>query len=134
MIVPDASLLLEVLLRTPAGVGLESRLFGTRESLHAPHLIDLECAQVIRRLCAGGALSDRRARQALQDLDDLPLVRYPHQPFMPRIWALKDNLSAYDAAYVTLAEVLEAPLLTRDARLARAPGHGAVVELLDEVR
>ena len=130
MIVVDASALLEVLLRTPAGLSVERRLFGSGQTLHAPHLLDLEVAQVIRRYAATGNLDQERGRAALADMMDLPLRRYPHDFLLPRIWQLRDNLTAYDASYVALAELLDAPLVTRDARLATSPGHSAHVELV----
>lgn len=129
MIVVDASVVLEVLLRTPAAAALEERVLGSGETLHVPHLLDLEVAQVLRRYLAGGALEAERGAEALTDLADLPLERYPHAPFLGRIWQLRANLTAYDAAYVALAEALDATLLTRDAGLASAPGHAARVEL-----
>ena len=98
--------------------------------MHAPHLIDVEVAQVVRRYAAAGELDAERGREALADLADFPLLRYPHDLLLQRIWELRNNLTAYDAAYVALAEVLGAPLLTRDRRLAAAPGHHAKVELV----
>ena len=130
MIVVDASALLEVLLNTPGANRVSDRLFGSGDTLHVPHLIDLEVAQVLRRYAAGGVLTPDRSAQALQDLTDFPLIRYPHEMFLPRIWELRHNLTAYDAAYVALAEALEAPLVTRDAVLAAVRGHSAAVELL----
>jgi predicted nucleic acid-binding protein len=130
MIVVDASAVLEVLLRTPAATAVEKRLFDPSQTLHAPHLLDVEVAQVVRRYAANGDLDDERGRAALADLADLPLRRYPHDFLLPRVWDLRNNLTAYDAVYVALAEVLDAPLLTRDKRLAAAPGHHARVELL----
>jgi len=130
MIVVDASALLEVLLRTPAAEVVERRLFGGRLTLHAPHLLDIEVAQVVRRYAANGEIGEGRGREALADLSDFPLRRYPHDFLLPRIWELRSNLTAYDAAYVALAEALDAPLLTRDARLAAAPGHRARIELV----
>lgn len=131
MIVVDASALLEFLLNTPAAPRVAERLLTPGESLHAPHLIDLEVAQVLRRWERAGACPAARGTQALDDLADLPLTRYPHQMFMPRIWALRANASAYDAAYIALAEALDATLLTRDAALAGIPGHAAHVEVVD---
>jgi predicted nucleic acid-binding protein len=130
VIVVDASAVLEALLRTPAAAAVEGRLFDSRQTLHAPHLIDVEVAQVVRRYAASGELDAERGREALADLADLPLLRYPHDLLLPRIWELRHNLTAYDAAYVALAEALGAPLLTRDRRLAAAPGHHAQVELV----
>lgn len=130
MIVVDASALLEVLLRTPAAKAVEGRMFAPDQTLHAPHLIDVEVAQVVRRYAANGVIDGDRGRQALADLADLSLQRYPHDLLLPRIWDLRSNLTAYDAAYVALAEALEAPLLTRDRRLASAAGHRARVDLI----
>jgi predicted nucleic acid-binding protein len=129
VIVVDASALLEVLLRTPAAKDVEDRLFGLREMLHAPHLLDVEVAQVVRRYAAKGEIEVERGQAALADLADFPLRRYPHDFLLPRIWDLRNNLTAYDAAYVALAEALDAPLLTRDRRLAGSAGHHARIEL-----
>ena len=130
MIVIDASALVEVLLNTPASAKVTERLFGRNETLYAPHLLDLEVAQVLRRYALSGEMSDERSEQAHQDLADLPLTRYPHDIFLRRIWSLRRNLTAYDAAYVALAEALDAPLITRDAALAKVSGHRARVEVL----
>jgi predicted nucleic acid-binding protein len=130
MIVADASVLLEVLLGTAAAAGLRERLLQGTESLHAPHLVDLEIAQVLRRYCLAGEVKAWRAAEALEDLTDLPLARYSHRPFLSRIWELRGGITAYDAAYVALAEALNAPLLTRDRRLASARGHRAKIELV----
>jgi predicted nucleic acid-binding protein len=129
VIVVDASALIEVLLQTPAAPAVERRLFAPDQSLHAPHLIDVETAQVIRRYASRGEIGGERGRIALSRLADMPLRRYPHQFLLPRIWSLRNNLTAYDAAYVALAEALDAPLLTRDRRLAAASGHRATVEV-----
>ncbi len=130
MIVVDASALLEALLRTSSGKAVEVRLFAPGQTLHAPHLLDVEVAQVIRRYAANGDIDAARGRRALADLDDFALRRYPHDVLLPRIWDLRHNLTAYDAAYVALAEALDAPLLTRDRRLAAAAGHHAQIELV----
>lgn len=130
MIVVDASALLEVLLRTPVAKAVEDRLFASRQTLHVPHLLDVEIAQVIRRYAAKGDIDGERGRVALADLADLPMRRYPHDFLLPRIWDLRNNLTAYDATYVALAEVLDAPLVTRDRRLAAAAGHHAQIDLL----
>ena len=130
MIVVDASAVLEILLQTPVAAAVRDRLFARNESLHAPHLLDVEIAQVLRRYNAAGEMEDERARQALLDLLDFPLTRYPHDVLLPRVWELRHNISAYDAVYVALAEALAAPLITRDARLASSPGHQSSIELL----
>lgn len=129
MIVVDASAVLEVLLRTGGAEGVEARIFGG-ETLHAPHLLDLEVAQVIRRYARSGELSARRGREALDDLEALRIERYPHYLFLARVWSLRANATAYDACYLALAEALGAPLLTRDRRLAGVPGHEARVEVV----
>lgn len=130
MIVLDASAALELLLRTPSAGVVERRIFARGQSLHAPHLIDVEVAQVLRRYAASGELDSERCRDALEDLVDLPLTRYPHDLLLPRIWELRENLTAYDAVYVALAEALDAPLLTCDRKLSRASGVRARVELV----
>lgn len=130
MIVVDASALLEVLLRTPAAGAVGRRIFARSMTLHAPHLIDLEVAQVLRRYATTGQIGAGDDRAALDDLAAFPLHRYPHDVMLPRVWALRSTMTAYDAAYVALAEALDAPLLTRDARLANAPGHAARIELV----
>jgi predicted nucleic acid-binding protein len=130
VLVVDASALLEVLLNTPAAARVAARLFARDETLHAPHLLDLEVAQVLRRYARAGEIDERRGRQALEDLGDIPLTRYPHGLFLPRVWELRQNLTAYDAVYVALAEALAAPLVTRDAVLIARRIHRADVELL----
>lgn len=130
MIVVDASALLEVLLRTPMAAAVETWLFDPLHTLHAPHLLDVEVAQVIRRYAVAGEIDADRGRVALTDLADFPLRRYPHDFLLPRVWELRNNLTAYDAVYVALAEVLDARLLTRDRRLAAASGHHAKVALV----
>ena len=129
MIVLDASAAIDWLLQTDAGQRIEKRIYSRGESLHAPHLLDVEVAQVLRRLVREGAVSAQRADQALQDLLDLRVTRYPHFVFLSRIWQLRNNLSAYDAAYVALSEKLGATLITRDARLASVSVRGVNVEL-----
>jgi predicted nucleic acid-binding protein len=130
VIVLDASTMVEVLLHTAAGALLSERLLSATSSLHAPHLMDVEVAQVLRRFVSRGELEPERARQALANLAVFPLERHSHDLLLARIWALRRNLTAYDAAYVALAEALGATLLTRDARLQRAPGHLARVEVV----
>jgi predicted nucleic acid-binding protein len=129
VIVLDASAAIDWFLQTSAGREIENRIYSRHESLHAPHLLDLEVGQVLRRVVREGMVSAPRAEQAIQDLLDLRITRYPHRDLLPRIWHLRNNLTAYDAAYVVLAETLAAPLITRDARLKSASGHTARIEL-----
>jgi predicted nucleic acid-binding protein len=109
VIVADASAILEVLLRTPAAAAIEARVLRDDETVHAPALLDLEVAQVLRRYVARGEVAPSRARAALDLLTGFPLERYAHEPLLPRIWELRASLTAYDAAYVALAEGLRAP-------------------------
>jgi len=130
VIVLDASVVIEVLLCTPPGRAAEGRLFGRRASLHAPHLMDIEVANVLRRYWTSGDLETGRAAEAIEDLADLPITRHEHALLLPRIWQLRGSLTAYDATYVALADALGATLVTRDARLARGAGPSRVT-LLD---
>ena len=100
--------------------------------MHAPQLLDIEITQVLRRLVLQKELTAARAEQALQDLTDLLIERHDHQALIQRIWQLRDSLSAYDGAYVALAEALAVPLLTCDGKLARAHGHRATIELVPQ--
>jgi predicted nucleic acid-binding protein len=131
LIVLDASAAVELLLNTPSGATLAERLRSPLVSLHAPHLIDLEVAQTLRRYVREGAINEERGELALEHLSLLDLNRYDHTTFLRRIWELKENFTAYDAAYVALAETLDAPLITGDGRLSRAPGTHADIELLE---
>ena len=133
MIVIDASAAIEWVLQTPKGAEVEARIFRTRGEfarLHAPHLLDVEVAQVLRKHVAKGLLSEHRGQTALQDFLQIPLWRYPHDFLLERVWALRKNLTAYDAAYVALAEALDMPLLTCDANIGGAPGHRARVDVV----
>jgi len=127
VIVVDASALLEVLLQTPAAPPITERLFDPDESLHAPFLLDVEVLQILRRYALSGQIGEARGREALADLGDFAIERYPHEPLLERSWDLRGNVSAYDAAYLVLAETLDAVLVTCDGRLARAVrDHGGI--------
>ena len=130
MIVPDASAILELLTRSERGRRVEAALLAPKVSLHAPALLDLEVAQVLRRYVARGDLTPHWARTALGVMTAFPMTRYMHEPLLPRIWELRENVTAYDAAYVALAEGLGATLLTCDARLAKVKGMRAAVEVV----
>lgn len=129
MIVVDASVMVEVLLRSDAGAELEERLVEGDDPLHAPHLMDVEVAHALRRCAAHGDIDERHGRDALADLAAMTIERHGHQPLLERMWQLRSNLTAYDAAYLALAERLGAPLLTRDSALASVAGHRARIEL-----
>jgi predicted nucleic acid-binding protein len=118
-----------VLLQTPAARRVSRVLFAASQTLHAPHLIDLEIAQVLRRYVRIANISADRGAEALSDFLDLPITRYPHFVLLARVWQMWHNLTAYDAAYLALAEALDAPLITRDRALSR-PGGGVRVELI----
>ncbi|HEX4043045.1 MAG TPA: type II toxin-antitoxin system VapC family toxin [Xanthobacteraceae bacterium] len=130
MRVLDASLLVEILLQTPLGIRHIDRVLDGNDSLHAPYLVDIETLNAIRRLTLADEISIDRAEAALLGLRDLDLTRHEHMPFIGRIWELRAGMTAYDAAYVALAEILPAVLFTCDGKLARASGHRAQVELL----
>lgn len=130
MIVADASVMVEVLLGTAVGAVGRDRLLSTAETVHAPHLVDLEVAQALRRHAWEGRISDRRGVRALADLRLFPMARYGHEVLLSRVWELRHNLTAYDACYVALAEALDSPLATCDGPLAQASGHGARIELI----
>jgi predicted nucleic acid-binding protein len=127
--VVDASCVVEVLLRTGAADVIETR-WKRGGGLQAPEVVDLEVLQVLRRLVAMREMSEDRAVLAVGALERLALRRWSHGRMRRRIWALRKNLTAYDAAYVALAERLGCPLITRDGRLARSAGHDARIELL----
>jgi predicted nucleic acid-binding protein len=130
VIVVDASAVLEILLNTKEADAVRRRLFRTGETLHAPYLLDVEVLQVLRRYALRAALDSDRGVEAVADFLALPIARYPHDILLDRIWELKDNMTAYDAAYVVLAELLRAPLVTRDARLARAARASTAIDCL----
>jgi predicted nucleic acid-binding protein len=129
VIVLDVSAVVELVLGSPRGATVHARIQHPGESLHAPHLLDVEVASVLRRYQLSGELSAEAGREALADLAGLDIARYPHDLLLPRVWELRTSVTAYDAVYLALAELLEAPLLTLDRRLARARGHGARVEV-----
>ncbi len=129
MIVLDASAVVDWLLQTPAGQRIEQRIYARNDTLHTVHLLDVEFAQVLRRLVREGTLARKRAEEAMEDLIAVRVTRYPPVALLHRIWQLRQNLSAYDAAYVALAEELKAPLITRDQKIAAAPGHSGTIEV-----
>ena len=130
MIVLDASAALELILGTKTGQVIAERLTDPTIGLHAPHLIDVEIAQALRRYVREGELDPGSAAAALEDLRSLDLERHSHEALLDRVWALRDNMTAYDAVYVALAEALDTTLLTSDGRLARAPGMSQRVDLV----
>jgi predicted nucleic acid-binding protein len=130
VIVIDASALVEALLRRSGAQAVNRRIFEPDTTIHAPHLIDLEVAHVVRRLAARGEISAADGERALDDLLRFPMERYSHEPLLGRVWALRHHHTAYDAAFLALAETLDAPLITRDGKLAASPGHHARVEVI----
>ena len=126
----DASGAIEFLLNTAAGKRLAARLADEAEDVHAPHLIDMEIAQVLRRYVLRGTLEEGMGALALDRWRNLEVERYPHEPFLGRVWQLQDNVTAYDAIYVALAEALSTVLVTGDRRLVGAPGVRAAIELI----
>jgi predicted nucleic acid-binding protein len=128
VIIVDTSAVISLLAGRPEASGLAYRI-GRDGDLHAPHLLDVEFQHALRRLVASGAMAEDRAADARVDFGDLAIVRYPHVSLADRMWELRHNVTAYDAAFLALAEALEAPLVTCDARLSRAAGHTASVEV-----
>jgi predicted nucleic acid-binding protein len=131
VIVVDASAMLEFLLQTPLGARVEARLFRDGEEFHSPHLMDVEVTQGLRRLARSGEVSATRAAEAIEDLSDLDLHRHAHLNLLTRAWQLRENVTAYDAMYVVLAEALDATMITCDSPLAKAPGHRARIEAIE---
>jgi predicted nucleic acid-binding protein len=129
MIVLDASATVDWMLQTPAGQRIEQRIYARNDTLHSVHLLDVEFVQVLRRLVRERSLTSSRAEEAIEDLMALRVTRYAPVLLHSRIWQLRNNMTAYDAAYVALAEELEAPLITRDQKIAAVPGHAAAVEV-----
>jgi predicted nucleic acid-binding protein len=130
LIVLDASAAVELVLQTPRAERVAARALHPAERLHAPHLIDVEVTQVMRRLVQAKEITVARADTALRDFGGLVIERHAHRPLIRRVWGLRASLSAYDATYVALAEALAAPMLTCDEKLARAHGHKAKVEVV----
>lgn len=130
MIVLDASVVVELLLATPTGRAVESHVTRPDENVNVPHLLSVEVTHALRRLMHTGTVADLEARQALAALQRLPAFRWQHEPLLSRVWELRHSLSAYDAVYIALAELLDATLLTTDARLGRSAGHRARVEVV----
>jgi predicted nucleic acid-binding protein len=130
LIVLDASAVVAILLDPGSKADLvRERVESPGESVHVPHFLDLEVAHALRRHTLQGSLSYQRGAEALKDFANIRMTRYPHTSLLERVWDLRHNLTAYDASYVALAEALDVPLLTRDARLSQAPGIHATVEL-----
>lgn len=129
MIVLDASAVVELLLWSPGGQRVADRIANPRETLHAPHLLDVEVTQVLRRAERARLLTAARAQEALLSLVELDIERHEHGPLLSRVWQMRGNCTAYDAVYIALAEALDAPLLTFDKQLAKAPGTRATIEI-----
>ena len=130
MIVVDASTVVEYLVGGRSFERLRERIDEPGQHLHAPHLLDIEVLHALRRLTLQRSLEAERADDAVRDFAELRVMRYPASTFLSRVWQLRHNVAAFDAVYVALAEALDAPLITTDARLARALGHDARIELV----
>jgi predicted nucleic acid-binding protein len=130
VIVADASAVVDLLLGGEPAAAVARRLLDPAETVHVPHLLDVEVLQTLRRYALSGELAAERGMQAVALLAELPLRRHRHDNLISRVWDLRSSVTAYDAVYIALAEVLRAPLVTRDSRLARAHGHAARIELL----
>jgi predicted nucleic acid-binding protein len=128
VLVVDTSAVIAALAGRPPNDEVVDRMGGDGD-LAAPHLLDVEFLHALRRLVLGRQLGEDRAADARDDFAALAIARYEHTLVADRVWELRHSLTACDATFVALAELLEAPLVTCDARLARAPGHSAMVEL-----
>ena len=123
MIVLDSSAAVDYLISGREGQWVASQLEAVDEA-HAPHLLDVEVVAALRTLVSHGSFSAELAGQAVEDLEQINITRYPHVPLLPKMWELRENMSAADASFVALAEALALPLVTTDLRLANAPGLG----------
>jgi predicted nucleic acid-binding protein len=130
VIVLDASVAVELLTNSPLGGAIRRDLAGRDESFLVPHLLDVEVVSALRRLFAGQRIDSYRSEQLLADLAALPAERYGHTPLLGRMWDLRRNFTAYDAAYITLAEMTNSVLYTCDEKLSR--GHRARVALFTQ--
>lgn len=130
MIVIDASLAFEISIATKDAMALGDKLMGSPQLLAAPEVIELEFMQTLRRFHRQGEIDLNRAKKAMRNFADLGIELFSHRPLRPRIWDLRENLTAHDAAYVALAEILDAPLWTRDAKFRGATGARATIEIL----
>lgn len=130
MIVLDASAVVELLLDTIVGRRVAILIDDAAMGLHVPHLLDVEAVSALRRFARDGVIADDEAEAAIEHLMALDFQRHSHEGLLERAWALRKNLTAYDAMYVALAEALDATLLTCDGRLARASGVKARVEVV----
>jgi predicted nucleic acid-binding protein len=129
VIVLDASAAVDLILNGPGAAAIASRLRSEKRAA-APHLLDAEVGQVMRRFERSGRITLGDAHAALEDLNALPISRYPHAPLLMRAFDLRHNVTLYDALYLVLAEAIGVPLLTRDAALSSIPGHRATVEIV----
>jgi predicted nucleic acid-binding protein len=130
MIVLDASAVVELLLDTVTGRRVATLIGDATMGLHVPHLLDVEAVSALRRLAREGTVKDDEAEAAIDDLLSLDLQRHSHEGLLERVWALRKNMTAYDAMYVALAEALNATLVTCDGRLSRATGIHARIEVV----
>jgi predicted nucleic acid-binding protein len=130
VIILDASALVELILGTPTGQAVAARIADPAEGLHVPHLADIEVVQALRRYVRERDIDAEAAALALDDLRALDLQRHAHEALLERVWELRENLTAYDAVYVALTEVLDGVLLTCDGPLSRAPGLAGRVVLV----
>ena len=129
MIVLDASAALELLLNSASGRLIAQEIINRNTTLHAPHLVDLEIVQALRRYVISGEIQESRAATAINHWLALDVARYPHEPFVKSIWQYRNNLTAYDAAYVALAKVLKATLFTCDRALAEISAMDTTIEV-----
>jgi predicted nucleic acid-binding protein len=130
VIVLDASAAVALLLNTPPSAAAVSAILRNDPDIQSPHLLDAEVAQALRRFVHAGDIDEPRALLALGRLAQLPITFHAHGPFLNRAFELHDNVTIYDGLYIAIAEALGAELVTKDARLTRAPGTRATFQLV----
>ena len=127
MIVLDASVVVELLMNGRLADALRRDLAGYTDAFLVPHLLDVEVVSALRKLSASQRVDSHRSEQVLSQFKALPAERYAHAPLLTRMWELRHNFSAYDAAYIALAELTDSVLYTSDEKLAK--GHRARVKM-----
>lgn len=129
MIVLDASVVVQILLNQPLGLKIQSSIVESNDRLLVPHLLDVEVLSALRKMTQLKALDLHRSQQLVQQMAELPVVRFSHVTLRKRTWELRNNFTAYDATYIALAEALDAALYTCDSKLRY--GHSARVVYFD---
>ncbi len=131
MLVLDASIVIELLVNGRRASSIRQRLEHSTESWHAPQLIDVEVVQVLRRYVRRGWIVTEHGETAIHALRDFDMVRHEHRWLLSRVWQHRNNLTAYDAVYLALAEALPARLMTADRAFEAVASNQVTVELIE---